>query len=202
MWCLDILRGAWGLHKKKETREWTTPLNPTGYLCKRLAAHGCIALRAITLPWWANPLLNRGFHRESHLCWNAPAVTSLAAVFSVFSENENSWRTSATGLDLISCIKTDLRGHRVQLMNFLLLLFGRREQQTTFPVEKSGEKYCLQRGIEGPSLPPTDSFLGRDTFWLPSKISILAEVWIYIPLHESSLISLIWIPKPITRIKG
>lgn len=102
MWCLHILHGAQGVCKKKEMREWTTPLNPTGYLCKRLAAHGCIALCAITLPRWVNPLLNREFHRDSHPCRNALAVTSLAAAFSGFSENENSWRTKYwVRLDLV-----------------------------------------------------------------------------------------------------
>lgn len=154
MRCLHTLRGAQGLCKKKETREWTTPLNPTGYLCKRLAAHGCIALCAITLPWWLNPLLNRGFHRDSHLCRNALAVTSLAAIFSGFSENENSWRTWNTALDLILCVKIHLGGQRVQLMNSLRLLFGRREWQMPFPVGKSGEKILsARRDRRSPLLP-------------------------------------------------
>ena len=50
MWCLHVLHGAQGLREKKETKGLTTPLTATGYLCERLAAHGCTALRAIALP--------------------------------------------------------------------------------------------------------------------------------------------------------
>lgn len=187
MWCLHILHGAQGVCKKKEMREWTTPLNPTGYLCKRLAAHGCIALCAITLPWWVNPLLNRGFHRDSHPCRNALAVTSLAATFSGFSENENSWRTWSTGLDLILCIKIDLRGHRVQLMNSLLLLFGRRAWQMTFPVEKSGVKILSVRRDRRSLSFPDRLLPGKRQFLVPFKdIYISRRLGIYILVRTIS----------------
>lgn len=141
-----------------------------------------------SLPWWVNPLLNRGFHSQSHRCRNALAVTSLAATSSGFSNNETSPRTWSTGLDLIWCIKIDLWRHRGQLMNSLLLLFGRWEWQMTFPAEKSGGKILSASRDKRSFFSPQDSFW-EGQFSFPSKISIL-EDWRYIyPCTKHLLLS-------------
>lgn len=175
-------------------REWTTPPNPWGYLCKRWAAHSCVLLCAITA-LVSEALLNRGFHSQSHRCRNALAVTSLAATSSGFSNNETSPRTWSTGLDLIWCIKIDLWRQRGQLMNSLLLLFGRWEWQMTFSAEKSGEKILSASRDKRSFFSPQDSFLGR-TVLVPFKDIYIRRLEIYISLHKTSLTFLIWLPKP------
>lgn len=132
---------------------------------------------------------------------------SLAAVFSGFSENENSWRTWSTGLDLILCIKIDFGGHRVQLMNSLLLLFGRREWQMTFPTEKSGEKRLSARRDRWSLSSPDRFFPGKRQFLVPFKDIYISrtlerEREVYPCTNYLLLSSFEYQSLSITRIKG
>lgn len=211
IWCIYVVLtySPWGPLLLREKREWPSPLNPTGYLCKRLAAHGCIALRALALPWWAKPLLHRGFHRDSRLCRNAPAVTSLAAVFSRFSENENSWRTWSTGLDLILRIKIDLAyknwswGTESSANEFSAASLWEKGMTNDIPSRKiRRENTICKEGQKVPLSP--DRFLPGRSFWFPSKTSMSVEDWRYIyPCTNHLLLSSCeYHSLSVTRIKG
>lgn len=130
--------------------------------------HG-LSVRKISSPWLYCSVCNhsalvsktpfkRRVSQRQYLCRNALAVTSAAAMFSGFSENQNSQRTWSTGLDSILYIKIDLGGHRVQVVNSPLLLSGRRDWQMMFPAEKPGEK-MLSASRNRRSLSSPDRFL-------------------------------------------
>lgn len=162
----------------RETREWTTPLNPTGYLHKRLAAHSCIALCATTLPWWEKPSAKRGCHREFSV-QECPGSSIISSVFSGFSENENSWRAWSTGLDLMLCTKIKSQGAQSSADELSAAFLWEKGMVRHSQQKNQERKYYLWRETEDPSLlPQIPSW--EVTLWLPSKISVLVEKWRYI----------------------
>lgn len=114
MWCLHILHGTQGLCERNQGMN----NSPKSH---RLSVQKISSPQLYCSIWNHSALVRETPCKQrvsqSPLCRNALEVTSLAAVLSGFSENENAWRPWSTGLDLMLCTKINLKGPRANKLS-------------------------------------------------------------------------------------